>query len=87
MIKILEDLTPNRTKNIVKSINKISDRLNLLKENIQAFPDEYDLDTLVDILSQIYDEIGEFNIVVQEENVMWIWGVVRWIIQQKTILL
>lgn len=66
MIKVLEDLKSSRTKNIVKSINCISKRLDSLKEGIQEFPDKYDLDTLVDILSHLHDDIGNFNITVSE---------------------
>lgn len=69
MIKVIEDLKPSRTKNIVKSINCISRRLESLKEDIQESPNKYDLDTLVDILSQMYDDIGDFNITVSEENI------------------
>lgn len=68
VIKVLEDLNSNRTKNILENNNRISSRLNSLKENIQSFPEKYDLDTLVDILSQIYDDVGEFNISVYEES-------------------
>lgn len=64
MVKVIEDLKPNRSTNIVKSINKISNRLDSLKEDIQNFPEKYDLETLVDILAQMYDDIGDFNIVV-----------------------
>ena len=69
MIKVIEDLKPSRTQNIVKGINKISNRLDSLKEDIQDFPEKYDLDTLVDILTQIYNDIGDFNITVSEENI------------------
>lgn len=64
MVKVIEDLNPSRTTNIVKSIDKISNRLDSLKEDIQNFPKKYDLNTLVDILAQMYDDIGDFNIVV-----------------------
>lgn len=69
MIKILEDLNSNRTKNIEADIEKIIKRLKTVKENIAFTPDKYNLETLVDILSQIYNDIGDFNIVVSEENV------------------
>lgn len=69
MIKVIEDLNSNRAKNIVNSINKISDRLDSLKENVQGFPEKYDLDTLVDILTQMYDDIGDFVIMVDDENI------------------
>ena len=69
MIKVIEDLKPSRTKNIVKGIDKISQRLESLKEEIQESPNKYDLDTLVDILSQMYDDIGDFNITVSKENI------------------
>lgn len=68
MVKVIEDLNPSRATNIVKSINKISNRLNSLKEDIQNFPEKYDLETLVDILTQMYDDIGDFNISVYEEQ-------------------
>ena len=68
MIKVIEDLKPRKSTNIVKSINKIANRLDSLKENIQTFPEKYDLNTLVDILAEMYDDIGDFNITVYEEQ-------------------
>lgn len=68
MVKVIEDLKPNRSTNIIKSINKISNRLDSLKEDIQDFPEKYDLNTLVDILAEMYDDIGDFNITVYEEQ-------------------
>ena len=68
MIKVIEDLKPRKSINIVKSINKIANRLDSLKENIQTFPEKYDLNTLVDILAEMYDDIGDFNITVYEEQ-------------------
>lgn len=69
MIKILENnLQDNRTKNIETGIEEIIKRLKALKENFQFTPEKYDLEILLDILSQIYDEIGDFCIVVDSGN-------------------
>lgn len=72
MIKILEDLNSNRTKNIEKSIEKIIKRLNSVKEDLQINSGRYDLDGLVDILTQIYDDIGDFAIIVDGETVNYV---------------
>ena len=69
MIKILENnLQDNRTKNIETGIEEIIKRLKALKENFQFTPEKYDLEILLDILSQIYDEIGDFCIVADSGN-------------------
>ena len=66
MIKVIEDLKPGRTKSVVNSISSISEQLNLLKEDIQINSDKYDFDALMDILEQIYNDIGDFYITVHE---------------------
>lgn len=68
MIKVIEDLSLRKTKNIETDIEKIIKRLKTLKENIAFNPDKYDLEILVDILTQIYDDIGDFNIMVDTET-------------------
>lgn len=69
MIKILENnLQDNRRKNIETGIEEIIKRLKALKENFQFTSEKYDLEILLDILSQIYDEIGDFCIVVDSGN-------------------
>ena len=70
MIKVIEDLNSSRTKNIGTDIEKIIRRLKTVKENVKFNPDKYDLDTLVDILSQIYDDIGDFHIAVSDESIV-----------------
>lgn len=69
MIKIIEDLKNDKTKDIDTNINTVICRLKTIQENLQFNPEKYDLDTLFDILSQIYDEMGDFNIVVQDKTV------------------
>ncbi len=69
MIKVIEDLQNDTMKNINKNINTVIGRLKTIQENLQFTPEKYDLKTLYDILSQIYDDIGDFNIMVDEENV------------------
>ena len=73
MIKIIEDLQDNKIKNIDKNINTVICRLKNIRENLQISPEKYDLENLYDILSQIYDDIGDFNITVTENR---IWGVI-----------
>ena len=69
MIKILKDnLQADRIKNIDKSIGTVISRLKTVREDLQLDPNKYDLNTLVDILSQLYDDFGEFCIVAQNEN-------------------
>lgn len=72
MIKIFEDLNSGRTKNLEKSIEKIIKRLNSVKEDLQINSGRYDLDGLVDILTQIYDDIGDFTIIVDGETVNYV---------------
>ncbi len=68
MIKILKDnLQADRIKSIDKSIGTVINRLKTVKEDLQFNPDKYDLDTLVDILSQLYDDFGEFCIVAEND--------------------
>lgn len=69
MIKILEDLNSNRTKNIETDIERIVKRLNTIKENLPINEEKYDLDTLFDILGKIYDDMGDFAITVDEKPV------------------
>ena len=69
MIKVIEDLNLSRTKNIETGIEEIIRRLKTVKENLQFNPEKYDLETLVDILNQIYDDIGDFNIIVGDESI------------------
>ena len=68
MIKILKDnLQADRIKSIDKSIGTVISRLKTVKEDLQFNPDKYDLDTSVDILSQLYDDFGEFCIVAEND--------------------
>lgn len=68
MIKILKDnLQADRIKSIDKSIGTVINRLKTVKEDLQFNPDKYDLDTLVDILSQLYDDFGDFCIVAEND--------------------
>ena len=68
MIKILKDnLQADRIKSIDKSIGTVINRLKTVKEDLQFNPDKYDLDTLVDILSQLHDDFGDFCIVAEND--------------------
>ena len=68
MIKVIEgNSSDNRIKNIDRSIGTVINRLKTVKEDLQFNPDKYDLDTLVDILSQLYDEFGDFCIVAEND--------------------
>lgn len=67
MIMVIESKPTDRIQNIITAINKIYSRLNFLKEDVQFNPDKYDMDTLIDILSMIYDDIGDFEIGVATE--------------------
>lgn len=69
MIKIIEDLQDNKTRNINKDINTVIHRLKTIQENLQVSPEKYDLEALYNILSQIYDNIGDFQIVVHDETI------------------
>ena len=70
MIKVLENnLQHSRVKNIDKSIETVINRLKTVQENLQFNPEKYDLETLIDILNQIYDDIGDFNIIVGDESI------------------
>ena len=68
MIKVIEgNSSDSRIKNIDKSIGTVINRLKTVKEDLQFKPDKYDLDTLVDILSQLYDDFGDFCIVAEND--------------------
>ena len=68
MIKVIEgNSSDSRIKNIDRSIGTVINRLKTVKEDLQFNPDKYDLDTLVDILSQLYDDFGEFCIVAEND--------------------
>lgn len=68
MIKVIEgNSSDSRIKNIGKSIGTVINRLKTVKEDLQFNPDKYDLDTLVDILSQLYDDFGDFCIVAEND--------------------
>ena len=67
MIMVIESKPTDRIQNIITAINEIYSRLNFLKEDVQFNPDKYDMDTLIDILSMIYDDIGDFEIGVATE--------------------
>ena len=71
MIKILEDLKSNRTKNIKANIDSVVRRLNAIKENLPFNEEKYDLDALFDILGKIYDDIGDFAITVDGNPVIY----------------
>lgn len=66
MIKIIEDLNDNKLKNINKNIDTVIGRLKNIQENIQFTPEKYNIEALYDLLSQIYDEVGDFYITVTE---------------------
>ena len=67
MIRIIENnLQDNKMKNIDKNINTVICRLKTIQENLQFNPERYDLEILFDILSQIYDDIGDFHIVLSD---------------------
>ena len=59
MIKIIE-----------ANIERVVRRLNTIKENLPINEEKYDLDTLMDILSKIYDDIGDFAITVDGNSVI-----------------
>lgn len=68
MIKVIEgNSSDSRIKNIDKSIGTVINRLKTVKEDLQFNPNKYDLDTLVDILSQLYDDFGDFCIVAEND--------------------
>ena len=67
MIMVIESKPTDRIQNIITAINEIYSRLNLLKEDVQFNPDKYDMDSLFDILSMIYDDIGDFQIGVSSD--------------------
>ena len=67
MITVIESKPADRIQNIIATINEIYSRLNLLKEDIEFNPDKYDMDSLFDILSMIYDDIGDFQIGVSSD--------------------
>ena len=67
MVLVIESNPADRIQNIIATINEIYSRLNLLKEDVQFNPDKYDMDSLFDILSMIYDDIGDFQIGVASE--------------------
>ena len=69
MIKVIEDLNNDKRQDIDKNINTVICRLKTIQENLKFTPDKYDTETLLDILTQIYDDIGDFNIVVQDKNI------------------
>lgn len=68
MIKVLEDLNDNRVKSINKNINTVICRLKAIQENLQFTTKKYDLETLYDILSRMYDDLGDFNISVYDND-------------------
>ena len=68
MIKVIENLQDNKIKNLDKNINTVICRLKTIQENLLFTPEKYDLEILLDILSQIYDEIGDFCIVADSRN-------------------
>ena len=68
MIEILRDnLQNDRIKNIDRSIGTVISRLKTVRKDLQLDPNKYDLDTLVDILTQLYDDFGEFCIVAEND--------------------
>lgn len=67
MVLVIERTPADRVQNIIATINEIYSRLNLLKEDVQFNPDKYDMDSLFDILSMIYYDIGDFEIGVGTE--------------------
>ncbi len=70
MIKILKDnLQADKIKSIDRSIGTVISRLKTVREDLQLDPNKYDLDTLVDILTQLYDDFGEFCIVAHSGNI------------------
>ena len=72
MVLVIESNPADRVQNIIATINEIYSRLNLLKEDVQFNPDKYDMDSLFDILSMIYDDIGDFQIGVATEWLFFI---------------
>ena len=65
MIKVLRDnLKRDKISIIKESINTIQNRLSYIDKDLNLQPDKYDFETLLDILSQIYDDIGEFTVEV-----------------------
>lgn len=65
MIKILENnLQNNKIKTVKESINTIQNRLSFIDKDLNLQPEKYDFETLLDILTQIYDDIGEYAIKV-----------------------
>ncbi len=65
MIKVLRDnLKRDKITIIKESINTIQNRLSFIDKDLNLQPEKYDFETLLDILSQIYDDIGEFTVEV-----------------------
>ena len=70
MIKVIENLQSNKVKNVTNNIELIIDRLKTLKDNIQSTPKKYDINILCDILCQIYDDVGDFNVMTYDKDNM-----------------
>lgn len=65
MIKVLRDnLKRDKISIIKESINTIQNRLSFIDKDLNLQPEKYDFEILLDILSQIYDDIGEFSVEV-----------------------
>ena len=64
MVKIIENITSNKADTVIRKIDRISKKLNSLKESIEYNPDSYDIEFLINILIQLYDDISEIEIVL-----------------------
>ena len=65
MIKVLRDsLNRDKISIIKESINTVQNRLSFIDKDLNLQPEKYDFEILLDILSQIYDDIGEFSVEV-----------------------
>ncbi len=59
---LIELTSADKIQNITTAINEIYSRLSFLKEDIHIHPEKYNVDSLIDILCMIYDDIGfEFD--------------------------
>ena len=68
MIKVLRDnLKRDKISIIKESINTIQNRLSYIDKDLNLQPEKYDFETLLDTLSQIYDDIGAFSVEVCNE--------------------
>ena len=65
MVKIIKNLNTYKIKDLFSIIDKFNCRLNELKEDVQTTPDMYDITALTNILSRLFKEFGDCEIVIE----------------------